>query len=324
MTIQKIGVTTAGGDGPGMKAAIRSVVRSAISQGLHVVGVIKGYDGLLDDNVIEMDHRSVANIINRGGTILKTARSKRIRTPEGMAKAAETIKKNHIDALIVIGGDGTFRAANELGTKYKIPIIGIPGSIDNDIYGTDRTISSDTAINTALESIDKIRDTAQSMERIFVIEVMGNKSGYIALEVALAAGAEDVIIPEREFDYADMYRRIKEGSQKGKMSWMIITAEGAAKAQDVAEKITKETGLETRTTVLSHVQRGGSPTASDRILATRLGALAVDLLLKGEYGKAVGILKNELNVIDLKDARQTSNPTSVGIDEYYRLIKLLT
>src|SRR6185436_21175952 len=169
-----------------------------------------------------------------------------------------------------IGGDGTFRAATELWEKHKVPIVGIPGSIDNDIHGTDRTVSSDTAINTALESIDKIRDTAQSMERVFVVEVMGNKSGYIAMEVALAAGAEDVIIPEREFDYADMYRRIKEGNQKGKMSWMVITAEGAAKAPDVAQKITKETGLECRFTVLGHVQRGGSPVASDRILATRL------------------------------------------------------
>jgi 6-phosphofructokinase 1 len=200
--------------------------------------------------------------------------------------------------------------------------MGIPGSIDNDINGTDRTVSSNTVINTALESIDRIRDTAQSMERIFVIEVMGNKSGYIALEVAMAAGAEDVIIPEREFDYADMYNRIREGSKKGKMSWMIITAEGAAKAQDVADKITKETGLETRTTVLGHVQRGGAPIASDRILATKMGVLAVELLLKGEYGKAVGILKNELNLTDLKDARQSA--ANLRIDEYYRLIKLLT
>ena len=324
MDIKKIAVATAGGDGPGMNAAIRAIVRSAICQKLQVAGIIKGYDGLIDGHIMEMNHRSVSNIINRGGTILKTARSTRIRTPEGLAKAAETVKKNKIDALVVIGGDGTYRGASALGEKYKIPIVGLPGTIDNDIYGTDRTISSDTAINTAMESIDKIRDTAHSMERIFVIEVMGNKSGYIALEVALAGGAEDAIIPERKFDYEDMYRRIKEGNQKGKLNWMVITAEGAAKAHQVADRITKETGLETRYTVLGHVQRGGSPTASDRILATRLGALAVELLLKGQYGKAVGILKNEINIIDLKDARQSSNPTSVGIDEYYRLIKLLT
>lgn len=324
MTIRKIGITTAGGDGPGMNAAIRSVVRTALAQGLQVAGIIRGYDGLIDDQIIEMNHRSVSNIINRGGTILKTARSTRIRTPEGMAQAVATIKKHNIDALVVIGGDGTYRGATVLWEEHKIPVVGIPGTIDNDIFGTDRTISSDTAINTALESIDKIRDTAQSMERIFVIEVMGNKSGYIALEVALAAGAEDVIIPEQEFNCAEFSRHIREGVQKGKMSWIIITAEGAAKAPDVAARITKETGLETRFTVLGHVQRGGSPTASDRTLATRLGAIAVDLLLKGEYGKAVGILKNEINVIDIKDAKRSSNPTSVGIDEYYRLIKLLT
>lgn len=321
MTIRKIGITTAGGDGPGMNAAIRSVVRTAISNGLEVAGIIRGYDGLIDDQIIEMNHRSVSNIINRGGTILKTARSARIRTPEGMAQAAATIKKHNIDALVVIGGDGTYRAATILWEEHKIPIIGIPGTIDNDIFGTDRTISSDTAINTALESIDKIRDTAQSMERIFVIEVMGNKSGYIALEVALAAGAEDVIIPEREFNCAEFSRHIAEGAKKGKLSWMIITAEGAAKAPDAAARITKETGLETRFTVLGHVQRGGAPVASDRILATRLGAVAVDLLLKGQYGKAVGILKNEINVIDIKDAKRTSH---LHIDEYYRLIKLLT
>ncbi|MDP2654879.1 MAG: 6-phosphofructokinase [Candidatus Omnitrophota bacterium] len=321
MPIHTLAITTAGGDGPGMNAGIRSVVRSALSQGLKIVGIMKGYDGLIDDLVIEMDHRSVSNIINRGGTILKTARSPRIRTPEGMAKAAETVKKHKIDGMVVIGGDGTYRAAAELWEKYKIPIVGIPGTIDNDITGTDHTISSDTAINTALDAIDKIRDTSQSMERIFVIEVMGNKSGFIAMEVALAGGAEDVIIPELEFDYEEMFHRMKEGHKAGKANWLVVTAEGAAKAVDVAEKITKGTGLETRCTVLGHIQRGGVPVASDRVLATRLGNAAVNLLVKGEYGKAVGILKNEINVVDLKDARRTSN---LRIDEYYRLIKTLT
>ena len=320
--IHKIAIATTGGDGAGMNAAIRSVVRTALSKGLTVVGIMRGYDGLIDDLVIPMDHRSVSNIINRGGTILKTARSTRIRTPEGLAKAAETVKKHKIDAMIVIGGDGTYRGATALWEQYKIPIVGIPGTIDNDIHCTDRTISSDTAVNTALDAIDKIRDTAHSMERIFVVEVMGNKSGYIALEVALAGGAEDVIIPERDIDCREMDRRIKEGNAKGKLNWITITAEGAAKAADVAAKITQATGLETRYTVLGHVQRGGSPTASDRILATRLGSIAVELLLKGEYGKAVGILKNEINIIDLKDACQSA--ANLRIDEYYRLIKSLT
>lgn len=321
INIKKIGVLTSGGDGPGMNAAIRSVVRCALSQGLKVDGIIRGYQGLMDDDVVPLDHRSVANIINRGGTILKTARSEKFKTDEGRTIAVETLRKHGIDALVVIGGDGSYRGALALYEKYGVAVIGLPGTIDNDLCGTDQTIGCHTAVNTALESIDKVRDTAHSMERIFVIEVMGNQSGYIALEVALGAGAEDVIIPERPFDYQALCRHIVEGNKKGKLSWMIIVAEGAVKAPEVAKTIALMTGLETRFVVLGHVQRGGVPVGADRILATRLGAKAVDLLVQGVSGKAVGILQGEINVVDIASACKRE---VLHIEEYYRLIKLLT
>ncbi|MDP8264550.1 MAG: 6-phosphofructokinase [Candidatus Aceula lacicola] len=319
--MKKIAVLTSGGDGPGMNAAIRSVVRSALYNGLEVKGVMHGYDGLINDEVIDLDHRSVANIISRGGTFLKTARSPEFKNEEGQEKVVKTLKKYGIDAVVVIGGDGSYAGAFDLYTKWKIPTIGLPGTIDNDLSGTDQTIGCHTAVNTALEAIDKIRDTSHSMERIFVVEVMGNHSGYIALQVALGSGAEDVIVPEKEFDYDAMYEDIKKGHAKGKISWMIVVAEGAGKAHEVAKKVTEVTGFESRYVVLGHVQRGGAPTASDRILATRVGAAAVDCLLKGEYGKAVGVVQDKINVVDLG---QACSMNVVSIDEYCQLIKILT
>ena len=319
--IKKIAVLTSGGDGPGMNAAIRSVVRYALSHGLLVDGILRGYEGLLKEEIIPLNHRSVSNIINRGGTILKTARSKEFATDEGKEKAYSVLKRHNIDALVVIGGDGSYRGAAKLYEKYHFPVVGLPGTIDNDLYGTDQTIGCHTAVNTALDAIDKIRDTAHSMERIFIIEVMGNRSGYIATEVALGAGAEDVIVPERKFDYNRMCTEIREGHAKGKISWVIVVAEGAGKAHEIANAITTMTGLETRFVVLGHVRRGGVPTGRDRLLGTRLGAAAVDLLLKGQYGKAVGVLQDEINVIDLKDA---TNKAYKHLDEFYRLLKILT
>jgi 6-phosphofructokinase 1 len=319
--INKIGILTSGGDGPGMNAAIRSVVRYSLHYGLQVAGIMRGYQGLIENDIIEMNHRSVSNIINRGGTILKTARSKDFSSDEGKKKAAEIAKQRGIDALVVIGGDGSYKGASRFFELSGIPTVGLPGTIDNDLNGTDQTIGCSTAINTALESIDKIRDTAQSMERIFVIEVMGNKSGYIAMEVALAAGAEDVIIPERTFDYAAMHQEIKEGNNKGKISYIIVVAEGAAMAPVVAESITRATGLESRYVVLGHVQRGGTPSGQDRILSTRLGAAAVDLLLNGIYGKAVGVLQDKINVVDLKDASRRAH---TDMEQRYDLLKILT
>ena len=319
--IKKVGILTSGGDGSGMNAAIRSVVRCSLHYGLEVAGIMRGYQGLLEEDIVPMNHRSVSNIINRGGTILKAARSRDFAADQGKAKAVEVLRKHCMDALIVIGGDGSYAGANKLYEQWEFPTIGLPGTIDNDINGTDQTIGCSTAVNTALESIDKIRDTAQSMERIFVVEVMGNQSGYIAMQVALAAGAEDVIIPERSFDYEAMHEAIVMGNAKGKVSWIIIVAEGAAKAQDVAENITNATGLETRYVVLGHVQRGGTPSGQDRILSARLGAAAVDLLVNGTFGKAVGLLQDEINVIDLKDAIRRDHG---HMEEYYKLLKILT
>lgn len=321
MNIKRIGVLTSGGDGSGMNAAIRSVVRYGIHCGLEVMGIIRGYQGLIDDEVIALNHRSVSNIINKGGTILKTARCPEFLTEQGQGQAVRTIKKHNIDALIVIGGDGTYRGAHILSAKWHIPVIGLPGTIDNDINGTDSTIGSDTAVNTALDAIDKIRDTATSMERIFVVEVMGRDCGFIALEVAIGAGAEDVLVPERKFDLTEMCHSIVGGNLKGKISWIIIVAEGAAGAHDVAEKITERTSLETRVVVLGHIQRGGAPTAEDRILATRLGAEAVDLLLRNESGKAVGVLGDKINVVPFEAALEKKE---LKVENFYRLIRILT
>ncbi len=319
--IKKIGVLTSGGDAPGMNAAVRGVVRCALSSGMEVAGILRGYQGILAEDIIPMNHRSVSGIIDRGGTILKTARCQDFRTEEGQKKAVENLKKNNIDALVVIGGDGSYQGANALWTKFQFPVIGMPGTIDNDLNGTDQTIGCFTAVHTALEAIDKIRDTAHSMERIFVIEVMGNKSGYIAAEVALGSGAEDVIVPERKFNYEEMNKKIKEGHALGKVSWMVIMAEGAGSAHEVANVITTMTGLETRYVVLGHIQRGGTPLGQDRILATRLGAAAIDLLNQDIYGKAVGVINDQINVVDLKDATRKE---FYLLDDYIRLIKRLS
>jgi 6-phosphofructokinase 1 len=321
MSIKRIGVLTSGGDAPGMNAAIRSVVRYATYNKLEVMGIFRGYAGLINEELKLFDHRSVSSIINRGGTVLKTARCQEFLTEEGQAHAVETIKKNNIDGLVLLGGDGTYRGGIQLVKKWKIPCIGVPCTIDNDLNGTDSTIGSDTAVNTALEAIDKIRDTATSMERIFVVEVMGRESGFIALEVAMAGGAEEVILPERKYEFQAMCHEIVEGNLRGKISWIIIVAEGAAKAADVAEKITKMTDLETRVVVLGHVQRGGSPTARDRTLATRLGAKAVELLIAGETGKAAGIISDNINVVDFEFAVSAQK---LEVEIPYRLIKILT
>ncbi|MFH0738778.1 MAG: 6-phosphofructokinase [Candidatus Omnitrophota bacterium] len=319
--MKRIGVLTSGGDASGMNAAIRSVVRYAVHNKLEVMGIFRGYAGLINEDLKILDHRSVSNIINRGGTILKTARCQEFLTEEGQNRAVSVIKNNKIDGLVLIGGDGTYRGGIELNRKWSVPCIGLPGTIDNDINGTDSTVGSDTAVNTALDAIDKIRDTATSMERIFVVEVMGRESGYIALQVALGGGAEDVLLPEKKIDLHEMCHQIIEGNIRGKISWIIIVAEGAGKAQDIADKITDMTSLETRVVVLGHVQRGGTPTARDRILATRLGQEAVDLLIKGESGKAVGIISDSINVVDLEFA---VTKKELKVDSLYNLIKVLT
>ncbi|MBN1763404.1 MAG: 6-phosphofructokinase [Methanomicrobia archaeon] len=320
--MKRIGVLTSGGDAPGMNAAIRSVVRYGVHHNVEVIGIFRGYAGLIDGEVKALDHRSVSGIINRGGTILETARCDEFLTEAGQRKAVEVVKRNNIDALVLIGGDGTYRGGIQLWEKWHIPCVGVPATIDNDVSGTDITIGADTAINTALEATDKIRDTGTSMERIFVVEVMGRESGYIAIQVALASGAEEVLVPELSYELEDMAQDIAKGSLKGKKSWIIIVAEGEAKADDIAKMITDMTGLETRVAVLGHIQRGGNPTAQDRILATRLGAAAVDLLLNGEFCKAVGVQDGRVTAVEFQLAIKVKETNT--IDSFYQLLRNLT
>ncbi|MFH0826628.1 MAG: 6-phosphofructokinase [Candidatus Omnitrophota bacterium] len=319
--IKKIAVLTTGGDAPGMNAAIRAVVRNAAFHRLGVVGVFRGFWGLINEEVKPLDHRSVSGIINQGGTILKTARCPEFKTKEGQDRALAILKKYSIDAMVVIGGNGSFMAVHEFGIKYKVPCIGIPASIDNDINGIDETIGVDTAINTALSAIDNIRDTATSMERIFVIEVMGRDSGFIALSVALAAGCEDVIIPEIKFDLEKTCHSIVEGNIRGKLSWIIVMAEGAGSAVEVASRITQMTDLETRAVVLGHIQRGGRPSAVSREMALRLGCAAVECLLKGEQDKAVAIRCHEICTVELAHAIKKKE---FNVAQWLDLIKVLT
>jgi 6-phosphofructokinase 1 len=319
--MKKIAVLTTGGDAPGMNAAIRSVVRYGTNNKLEVWGVFRGWWGLINEELKVLNHRSVSGIINQGGTILKTARCQEFFTPEGQERAFQTIKKYDLDGLAVIGGNGSFTAAHLFCTKYKIACIGIPASIDNDINGIDETIGTDTAVNTALTAIDNIRDTATSMERIFVVEVMGRDSGFIALTVALAGGCEEAIIPEKKFDFEAACHDIVNGNLRGKISWIIVTAEGAGRAEDVAKKINEITTLETRTVVLGHIQRGGRPTARSRDIALVLGRSAVDCLLKGLTDKAVGISGGKIVTVDFQTAIAKKE---FNLEGMYNLIKQLS
>ena len=308
-------------DCAGVNAALRSVVRTATSHKMKVQGVIKGYDGLIDGRFLPLSRQSVSGILYQGGTILKTARSKRFLTCEGQNSAVKTIQDHAIDGVIVIGGNGSLTGAHVLATITDVPVIGIPATIDNDITGVDHTIGSDTAVNVALDALDKIRDTATSLERIFVLEVMGRDCGYIALQVALAGGCEEVLIPEMPMNLNTTCEEILKSYEIGKESWIVIVVEGQAKAHDVAQVITEKTGLETRVAVLGHIQRGGRPTAKDRILASRLGNHAVEVLRKGLTDHCVTIHNDELCTIRLEEAiqRKTIDPTA-----FYALIKLLT
>jgi 6-phosphofructokinase 1 len=317
--VKKIGVLTR--DCAGINAAIRAVVRASAFHGIEVVGIIKGYDGLIDQELVELDRRSVSGILSRGGTILKTARAKRFLSEEGQKKAVKTIAENNIDGLIVIGGNGSLTGAHVLATEYQVPVIGVPATIDNDIHGVVMSIGADSAVNVAVEALDKIRDTATSLERVFVVEVMGRDCGYIALQVALAGGCEEVLIPEKETAMAKICADIVEGSRQGKISWIVIVAEGSKKGSDVADTIVKETGLETRLSVLGYIQRGGAPTAFDRLLAARLGSHAVELLKEGQTDKCVSLKDNQFITIPLETAIQ---PKKIDYERDYGLIKILT
>lgn len=282
--MKRIGVLTSGGDASGMNPALRAVVRTAIVDGLEVIGIERGYEGLLNGWFKPLNLSSVGGIINRGGTILRTARSERFRTEEGLQEAANALREQGIDGLVVIGGDGSFRGAAKLEEVSGIRVVGIPATIDNDIGGTEYTLGYDTALQVAMDAIDKIRDTADSFERIFVIEVMGRSRGFIAVAVGLAGGAEAILVPEIPFDPVQICERLKRGMARGKRSAIIVTAEGAAKASEVATFVEMYLREEVRATVLGYTQRGGSPTAMDRIMGSRFGALAVELLLNGESG----------------------------------------
>lgn len=319
--IKRIAVLTSGGDCSGMNAAIRSVVRSAIYNGLEVYGVFRGYEGLINGSIKKLNRRSVGNIINRGGTILKTARCQAFLTKEGQEKVVASLRQKKIDAIVVIGGDGSFRGAHILSEKYKIQTIGIPGTIDNDLRGTDFSIGTDTAVNVALDAIDKIRDTATSLERIFVVEVMGRNLGYIALQVGLAGGVEEAIVPEFDYNVRKMVGDIKTGRKKGKITWIIIVAEGAGSAEKVARQINDLTNFEVRVVVLGHIQRGGVPTAMDRILAARFGKAAVDALLAGHTDKMVGIVADKIRLVNFEYACKGSKNLS---REQYALMKILS
>lgn len=292
--MKRIGVLTSGGDSPGMNAAIRGVVRAAIGRGAGVVGFLHGYEGLVKGEHIPMESKTVGGIVGMGGTMLRTARSKTFRTPEGQACALANLRAEGIEGLVVIGGDGSLTGARVLHEEYRFPVMGVPGSIDNDIAGTDYSIGFDTAVNTALDAIDRVRDTAYSHERVFVIEVMGRRNGFIALEVGIAAGAEAILIPEVPYSLLETCENLRLMREKGKSSSIIVVAEGAARAQDIKDFIERNMGLEARYLVLGHMQRGGRPTAFDRVLAMRLGALAANRLVSGFSGEMVGVDGNKL------------------------------
>ncbi|WP_078555468.1 6-phosphofructokinase [Bacillus alkalicellulosilyticus] len=311
--MKKIGVLTSGGDSPGMNAAIRAVVRKAIFHGLEVYGIYNGYAGLITGNIKKLEIGSVGDIIHRGGTMLYTARCEEFKTLEGQVQGIEQLKKFGIEGLVVIGGDGSYRGAQKL-TEHGYPTIGVPGTIDNDIPGTDFTIGFDTALNTVIDAIDKIRDTATSHERTYIIEVMGRDAGDLALWSGLADGAETIIIPEAQYDMGQIVERLERGHKRGKKHSIIIVAEGVGSGVEFAKQIEEATNLETRVTVLGHIQRGGRPTGSDRVLASRLGAKAVELLLEGKAGVTVGIQNNKLVYHDITEILKV--PHSIDLEMY--------
>ncbi|MBM7703119.1 6-phosphofructokinase [Metabacillus iocasae] len=311
--MKRIGVLTSGGDSPGMNAAVRSVVRSAIYHGLEVYGVYQGYQGLIAGNIKKLEVGDVGDIIQRGGTMLYSARCPEFKTEEGRQKGIENLRKHGIEGLVVIGGDGSYMGAVKL-TELGFPCIGIPGTIDNDIPGTDFTLGFDTALHTVIDAIDKIRDTATSHERTFIIEVMGRDAGDIALWSGLAGGAETILIPEAKEEFSEMIERLKSGLDRGKKHSVIVVAEGVASGEEVAKQLKEAANIDTRVTVLGHIQRGGSPTAMDRVLGSRFGGHAVQLLLQGKGGRAVGIRQNNIVDYDIMDILK--EPHHINLDMY--------
>jgi len=312
--VQRIGVLTSGGDSPGMNAAIRAVVRKAIYHGMEVIGIKHGYTGFIEAEMGPMNLGSVADIIHRGGTILQTARSEEFKGPQGRARAFQNVKRFGLQGLVIIGGDGSFRGGLQFYREYKIPVVCVPGTIDNDIPGTDYSIGFDTAVNNVVDAINKIRDTATSHERTFIIEVMGRESGYIALAAGLAGGAETIVVPERSASVEEICDKLCRGYKRGKLHSIIIVAEGAASGLEMGRQIKEKTGFDTKVTILGHLQRGGTPTAYDRILASRLGAEAVELLMSGETCKMVGMVSGNIVAENLE--KILSGKKEIDMDIY--------
>jgi len=321
--VTKIGVLTSGGDAPGMNAAIRAVVRTGIYNGMEVYGILRGYSGMIDGDIFKMESKSVANIIQRGGTILKTARCKEFFTYEGREKAYKNLKKLGINGLVIIGGDGSFRGAQIFSNEFDIPCIGLPGTIDKDIAGTDFTIGFDTAVNTAVEAIDKVRDTADAHDRLFIIEVMGRDSGYIALHSGIATGAENILIPERRTDIEDIIKALAEKQGRKKLVNIIVVAEGEEFGATELSKIMTERmpEQEIRVCILGHIQRGGAPTCFDRLIASRMGYAAVECLIDGRFNVFVGIVNNRMHYIPLDEA--VKKKQKIG-EDWMKIVKILS
>jgi len=321
--LKKIAVFTSGGDAPGMNACIRAIVRTALWYKKEVVGIIHGYDGMMKGEFITLDSKTASNIIQRGGTILKTARSKAFMTRKGMNAAYTHLKKNKIDGIVAIGGDGTFRGAVEFNKLFDIPFIGIPGTIDNDLFGTDYTLGFDTAINTTLQAIDKVKDTASAHDRLFFIEVMGRDTGYIALWTGIAGGAEEILLPETKTDINKLVKLLRERKANNK-STIVIVAEGdeAGGALIIAKKVKEKIpGYDARVTILGHIQRGGNPTCFDRILATRFGVSAVEALLNGESNKMTGVINNKITFTSLDNAVKEHAPLDKDLVRYVKMLQ---
>ena len=322
MSMKTIGVLTSGGDSPGMNAAVRAVVRTAIEHGMTVKGIMRGYTGLIENDIIDLNLRSVSDIIHRGGTVLYTARCPEFKTEEGMQTAIANCRKNGIEGIVVIGGDGSYRGARDLSER-GIPCVGIPGTIDNDISSTDYTIGFDTAVNTAMEMVDKLRDTAQSHDRCTVVEVMGRRAGYLALHTGIAVGATVILVPEVPFDFQkDVVDKIKKTQTMGKKHFIIVVAEGVGNVAGIAERISHECNIEARATVLGHVQRGGSPTVRDRVMASEMGNKAVELLCQGIGNRVMCFRQDKVFDKDIFEALNKKKPYEFELHEIANTISI--
>jgi 6-phosphofructokinase 1 len=320
--MKRIGILTSGGDAPGMNACIRAAVRAAVAADVEVLGIRRGYNGLINNEMAALDRKSVANIIQRGGTILETSRCPEFRTPEGRAQAVKVLDEAGVAGLLLLGGDGTFRGGTLLANECDVSIVGVPTTIDNDVYGTDYTVGFDTALNTALEAIDRIRDTALSHERLFFVEVMGHHTGFIALESGIAGGAEELVIPETRFSSEGLCTKLNEAFKAGKRSAIVVVAEAEQPGYSfqIAQEVKKKINVESRVCILGHVQRGGSPTARDRVLASSLGSAAVEAFLDGKNGYMVGEINNEISYTPLRDTWEKKKPLSTRLRELAGLL----